>query len=292
MINEKGGIHMGTWGSGLYANDSTCDVRDSYMKYLKDGISNAEIYEKMLEEYREYIGDQEEPLFWYALAETQWCMGRLLPEVKEKALEWIDRDGGLVLWKESTNGGTGWKKTLQKLKLKLTLPLPPEKKIRNPQKVNNNLWNVNDVYAYRFPDDDKYGLGGKYMLIQKIGEVERTKGETLMRVQVLDRIFDVLPTLDDMDGVRILPLDFPTRVDMNEDPIWMSAYIHMFKKREYPAKHLTFIGNRQGPANNMINNRGIGWVNVDAWLYKFHQRWYGVEYETIGEGIYRYNQEN
>jgi hypothetical protein len=284
---------MGTWGSGLYANDSTCDVRDSYMKYLKDRISNAEIYEKMLEEYREYIGDQEEPLFWYALAETQWCMGRLLPEVKEKALEWIDRDGGLVLWKESTNGGAGWKKTLQNLKLKLTSPLPPEKKIRNPQKVINNLWNVNDVYAYRFPNDDKHGLEGKYMLIQKIGEGgEQTIGETTMRIQVLDCIFDELPTLDDMDGVRILPLDFPTRVSMNRDPIWMSAYIYMIKKREYPAKQLTFIGNRQGPVNNMVNKRRIGWVNVDAWLYEFHQLWYGVEYETIEEGIYRYNQEN
>lgn len=140
-------------GSGLYANDSTCDVRDSYIKFLQEELSNAEAYEKTLEEYQEYIGDQDESLLWFALAETQWRTGRLLLEVKEKALEWIHKGGGLELWEESANKGTGWKKTLQNLKLKLLSPMPPEKKIRKPQIIDNNLWNVNDIYAYRFHGD-------------------------------------------------------------------------------------------------------------------------------------------
>lgn len=283
---------MGAWGAGLYANDTTCDVRDSYMKFLQEGISNSEVYNKVLVEYREYIGDQDEPLFWFALAETQWRVGRLIPEVKEKALEWIDKDGGLVLWEESANGGAGWKKTLQNLKLKLLSPMPPEKMIRKLQKINNNLWNVNDVYAYQFHGEDsvKHGYEGKYMLIQKIGEGgERVRGEITMQIHFLDRIFDVLPTLDDLNGVRILPVDFPNRENIKENPIWMSAYIHMFRKSDYPNKYLTFIGNKQGPANKMINNRCLTWFNIDRWLYEFYQIWNGVVYETIGEGIYRYN---
>lgn len=283
---------MGTWGVGLYANDSTCDVRDSYIKFLQEGFGNLEAYEKTLEEYREYIGDQDEPFLWFALADTQWRMGRLLPEVKEKALEWIDKDGGMELWEESTNRGAGWKKTLQNLKLKLLSPMPPEKKIRKPQVINNNLWNLNDVYAYLFHGEDaeKYGFGGKYMLIQKIGEgIERFSGELMMRVHVLDRVFGELPTLDDMDGVRILPLDFPTRYNINEDPVWMSTFVHMFSKSDYPAKYLTFIGNRKAPANNEVNKRILSWCGIDIW-YEFHQLWHGVEYETIEEGVYRYNQ--
>lgn len=66
---------MGTWGTALYANDTSCDVRDTYMKLLQEQLSNEEAYEKILDEYREYIGDEEEPLFWYALAETQWQTG-------------------------------------------------------------------------------------------------------------------------------------------------------------------------------------------------------------------------
>lgn len=284
---------MGTWGTGLYANDCTCDVRDSYMKFLREGLGNSEAYKKTLEEYQEYIGDQDEPFLWYALAETQWRMGRLLPEVKGKALEWIDNGGGLELWEESTKGGAGWNKTLQNLKLKLLSPMPPEKKIPIPQEINNNLWNANDIYAYRFHEEDaeQHGFGSKYILIQKIGEgVERFSGELMMRVHVLDKVFDELPTMDDLDGVRILPLDFPTRYNINEEPVWMSTFIFMFKKSEYPAKYLTFIGNRQGPANNEINKRVLTWGDIDTWLYEFHQLWFGVEYKTIEEGIYRYNQ--
>ena len=51
-----------------------------------------------------------------------------MPEVKEKALDWIARDGGLFLWEESRNGGAGWKRTMERLKLKLESPMPPEKK--------------------------------------------------------------------------------------------------------------------------------------------------------------------
>jgi hypothetical protein len=284
---------MGSWGAGLYANDSTCDVRDSYMRLLQEGLGNIEAYDKILEEYWEYMGDQDEPLFWFALAETQWRTGRLLPEVKEKALEWIEKGGGLELWEENAKGGAGWKKTLQNLKTKLLSPKLPEKKIRMPQEINNNLWNVNDVYAYRFHGDGsaKHGFRDKYMLIQKVGEgVERFSGELMMRIQVLDCIVDELPTLDSMNGVRILPLDSPERVNFNKDPVWMSALIHMFSKSEYPTKYLTFIGNRQGPANIKMNNRVLTWGDIDTWLYKLHHRWYGVEYETIEEGVYRYNQ--
>jgi hypothetical protein len=284
---------MGSWGVGLYANDSTCDVRDSYFNLLQEGLSNAEAYEKILEQYREYIGDQDEPLFWFSLAETQWKTGRLLPEVRDKALYWIDKGGGMELWEESNNGGAGWKKTLQNLKLKLLSPMPSEKKICKPQKVNNNLWNINDVYAYQFHGEKAINCGimDKYIVIQKIGEdVERFRGELMMRVHVLDRIFDVLPTLEDLNSVRILPLDSPERVSIKEKPIWMSTFLHMYKKSEYPAKYLTYIGNKQGPKNNMINNRVLAWSDMDIWLYEFYQRWYGVEYETIENGVYRYNR--
>ncbi len=286
---------MGIWGSGLYANDSTCDVRDSYMKYLQEGYKNQDAYQKVLEEYNEYIGDQDEPFLWFALAETQWRTGRLLPEVKAKALEWIEKDGGLELWEESLNGGSGWKKTLNKLRIKLLSSMPPEKKIRKSQEINQNLWNFYDVYAYQFNGKEavEQGLKDRYMLIQKIGEgVEHFTGELMMRIQILDKIFDDLPVIDEMDGVRILPLDFPERVNMNEDPVWMNALIHMDKKSDYPSKHLTFIGNRQGPTNKICSNQITTWSRIDLWLQKFYQLWQGVEYEIVENGVYRYNKEN
>jgi hypothetical protein len=104
---------VGTWGPGLYENDSTCDVRDSYMRFLREGLDDQDAHEKTLEEFREYIGDQDESLLWFALAETQWSVGRLTSEVKEKALDWIEKKGGLELWLEEEKKEESGKKHLR-----------------------------------------------------------------------------------------------------------------------------------------------------------------------------------
>ncbi len=76
---------MGAWGSSLYANDVICDVRDTCIKFLQNQLGNIEVYNLTMETFKEYIDDEDEPLLWYALADTQWNMGRLMPKVKEKA---------------------------------------------------------------------------------------------------------------------------------------------------------------------------------------------------------------
>ena len=50
-----------------------------------------------------------------------------MPEVSLKALEWIEKDGCMELWLDSGDNGSRWKKTLEKLKIKLESPMKPEK---------------------------------------------------------------------------------------------------------------------------------------------------------------------
>ena len=72
---------MGAWGTSLYANDATSDIRGDYVDKLRRGKTNEEATEEIIYENRDIMGDvEEEPLFWYALADTQWNYGRLLPE--------------------------------------------------------------------------------------------------------------------------------------------------------------------------------------------------------------------
>jgi len=281
---------MGTWGTTLYSNDSTCDVRDTYMDFLREQIGNEEAYEKTIEKCKDYIGDQDEPLLWFALADTQWKVGRLMPEVRAKALEWIERDGGAELWEESKNGSAGWKKTLGKLREKLDSDMPKEKRIRKPVVIDQNLWNVNDVYAYHFHTEkaEEFGVKGKYMLIQKIGEGQLDgNGTVRMRIHIFDRLFDGLPTLEDMEGVRILPTDFPTCTHN----LCMNRLMIIWKnKREYPAEHLTYIGNIPAPQNKVIEghrNSFKAWQGIES-AGRFFRIWSGVEYETISEGFFRY----
>lgn len=62
---------MGTWSTSLYGNDLTNDVKDTYLRHLKLTHSAELAQKRTLAEYQEYQRDFEEPLVWYALADTQ-----------------------------------------------------------------------------------------------------------------------------------------------------------------------------------------------------------------------------
>ncbi len=77
---------MGAWGKKFYENDDTCDIRDSYLSQLKECETDEEAYFKTLEQMREYLENEDDALiFWAALADTQWNMGRLREDVKAEA---------------------------------------------------------------------------------------------------------------------------------------------------------------------------------------------------------------
>lgn len=87
---------MGMWGFGLYQNDTSLDVKDEFEELYNAGKTAQDITDKLMEDYKSIWGDiEEEPLFWLALADTQWNLGVLLPVVKEKALYWTDKIIGM-----------------------------------------------------------------------------------------------------------------------------------------------------------------------------------------------------
>ena len=290
---------MGTWGTGLYANDTTCDVRDTYIKYLQNQLDDQSAYEKITQTFSGCVNSEDEaPLFWYALAETQWKTGRLTPEVRDMALDWIAKEGGLDLWKDTPGKGAGWKKTLGKLKEKLESPVPKRKNIRKPKVIDENLWNLNDLYAYQFPAEEAAcaDMAGKYIVLQKMGEGAYYSPGIKMRIHAYDKLFDHLPTVTDLDGVRILPFDLYGRLN---DPggrargleLRMSALMLIYKAKEYPRGQLTFIGNRPAPPNTILPGHETdvhSWVQINVWLSWYYKDWHGVEYEDLGNGIYRY----
>ena len=91
---------MGTWGFKLYQNDTALDIKDEFEKLFNAGKAIQQITDELIEDYKNIMGDpDEEPLFWLALADTQWNFGVLLPVVKEKALYWINKD----IWRMSVD---------------------------------------------------------------------------------------------------------------------------------------------------------------------------------------------
>lgn len=314
---------MGTWGTSLYANDSICDVRDAYLGFLEKQASNQEAYEKTLEKYKEYIGDQDEPLFWFALAETQWRVGRLMPEVKEKALGWMEKDGGLELWEESKDKDVRWEKTLEKLHVKLESEQPKEKRFRKINIPFQNPWNLNDVYAYRVHKkcvhEDEAAVYGKYILMQKIGEgICSDSDDTIMRIQIFDRLFDEVPSFDDaLETIRnyqLLPfsnpldqrrryrqrlLGKPDPFDMSQavcifNPLKMSALLEQYYNPSYPKDEATYICTVDSPPNKQHERTDgnataiLTWDEIHYKIGRMFALWKNIGYDVIGDGTFEY----
>lgn len=297
---------MGTWGFGLYSNDTTCDFRDSYLNYLDNGLSNDEAFYKV---YAELMSSacckEDEPLFWFALADTQWRWGRLMPNVKEKALEWIDKNEA-ISWIDSPKGQNKWRETLNKLKARLNSPQRPEKKIQKTKVFDVDPWNLYDIYAYRFDSDeaDEAGIRGKYILMQKIGATHLKLyklDQTCMRVIMIDRIFDEIPRIDELnvENDRLLPTFAPSSICFGDPGArfytnydsYLYADLYATNIRQYPKNKLTYIGNKKFSLElwyelaNRDHERDFAWNHIEQFAPVW-KRWQGKVYDKCSDGHY------
>ena len=284
---------MGTWNTGLFGNDTASDVRDTYLECLKQQFGDEDAYRRTYDEYQELMGTDEEPLFWYALALTQWKVGRLTDDVKDISLKWIERKGGLSLYEESKKVSSRWLITLEKLKENLKAVMPPRKKFRKPVEFVRNPWNVGDIYAYQFHTEysKELGLLDKYILLQKIGDIEVDKNKINSIVQVYDRVYETIPSMEEVVKARILPLALPPGVEWmpkrKEDYVpsfdsCLRTVLKYEKKGDYPKNHLYYIGNTTCTHIdyqwNQVSDFYWDKDGMDEWLCEYYMQWQNVEY--------------
>lgn len=88
---------MGTWGTGLFADDLAADVRDEYRDALADGLDGAAATDKVLTLFEDSLENPDGgPTLWLALAATQMRYGRLEQRVLVRALQMIDEGTDLM----------------------------------------------------------------------------------------------------------------------------------------------------------------------------------------------------
>ena len=283
---------MGTWGTSLFANDTTCDVKDTYLMFLSQLSNHEKAFQKTYETYKELIGGDEEALFWYAVADVQWNWGYLMPQVRDTALRFIEQKTDTSFW-DNSKQISKWEKSLQKLRQKLVSPTPTMKNIKPQPSFIRNPWEIGDVYAYQFhtTQAQNCGLFGKYILFQKIGNVEYYAKIVFSVVQVYDQVFDALPTVNDIKNTRILPLVNPLNSD--EPSLPLSNYIPSFEwykkatmiyenKSEYPSNHLTFVGNQPIEERTFAPNTLTDFFwdknQMEEWLIEYYLNWKNVNY--------------
>lgn len=184
---------MGAWGTGIFQDDTACDVRDDYRRHLGDGLTGPEATAKIVRDYATSSKDREESgVVWLALAATQWRCGRLEPETLENALRVIASGSDLARWKDAGPGYDRRAAALEKLRTQITSPQPEPKKIRR-QVAATCDWRVGELISYRL-------LSGRLILLRVIGH-HTDKGGVNPNCEILDWAGDMIPALDELRSV-------------------------------------------------------------------------------------------
>lgn len=229
---------MGAWGTAIYSDDIAMDVRDIYKEILGDGLSSEEATSAIIEMYNEEIEDEEDgPVFWISLADTQWKCGRLLESIKQKAIEIIDSGIDLEKWKEDKNDYKKRVKVLENLKMQLMSPQPPEKKMKKVFK-SYNPFELYDAISYKL-------LSGKFTILKVISEDENN-GNVSPVFEVCDWVGDNIPNIE----------------VINELPCIRDGQgkIGMLGVRDFPKKRISVIAK-----NVKVVNKELGQYWHTAW---------------------------
>ena len=162
---------MGTWGTGIFQDDVALDIKDSYTERVRKGEDGERVTADLIAEYQsEFDEPDTKAVFWLALADTQWKLGRLEPEVKERALQCI-RDGSeLERWESATAADyRARKRALSALEERLMTPQPAKKTFKQPIPYYCG-WQIGDVFALKLCGEraEKLGFTGRYLLMQTV----------------------------------------------------------------------------------------------------------------------------
>ncbi len=192
---------MGAWGPALFSDDLACDVRDLYRELIEDEVADDEAIRQVIVRFAEITDDPDEgPVFWLALAHTSSKVGRLTPELLDRAVAIIDEEQGLRLWREDAKLLKRRKAALAKVRAQLTGPQPEPKKLRPPSRHITDLA-PGDVLAYR--------TGDRYVLfrVARVSESRVAVAPILVRLK-----YDAaaLPQPERLGKLRDLRFSGPT----------------------------------------------------------------------------------
>ena len=141
---------MGVWGTDLFSDDVACDVRDHYRELLEDGVEDGAATRLTVEKFRAYL-EESDGIALLALAVTQSKLGRLDPDIRDRALAVLDRGADLEVWERDNPKLLPKRRAvLEKARAQLTGQQPPRRRLRPPKRISSGLA-AGDVLALALP---------------------------------------------------------------------------------------------------------------------------------------------
>jgi hypothetical protein len=235
------------WGTGLFSDDVACDIRDHYRELLEDGVDDRAATGRILEKFAWDLAEPDRVAL-VAFAVTQSKLGRLEPDVRDRALATIDAGADLAVWEQEKPTLLSKRRAvLEKARAQLGGPQPARKRLRPPKRELCGLA-AGDVLALALPRGvallrvvrvHAYRLG-EYPVIEELN----FDGSEVPTREALERL-----------GPRVnKPIPLASRTGLfafvNQRVDWQHAG---FQKVET-------IGGRPGDEQEGLPDSGISWV--------------------------------
>ena len=202
----------------MYQDDVAEAVKNYYQDGLRRGKRGEKITQELIANNQNLLSDRDDaPVFWFALADTQWNLGRLEESAKAQALSYIRNGSDLERWKtEDPQSAKARAEVLSGLERKLLTPQSAEKKI-SQYRLYHCEWKTGDVFSYPLNSDyaREKGICGRYFLFQKIGETTWHLGHIVPIVRVKITEDNKIPTdaeeFDKLEYVQISATKYEDR---------------------------------------------------------------------------------
>jgi hypothetical protein len=161
---------MGTWGTALFSDDLAADLCGEFRDLIGEGLTTEAAVDRLKTQFKSSLrAPDEEPVFWLALADTGWRLGRLDQRVLQNALRVIDSGQDLAR-REDAADRRKRAHVLAKLRTKLQSTPPSPKRVAKTIKSANE-WQMGEVIGFRL-------LSGRWVLLRVIGHHEDRGGKS------------------------------------------------------------------------------------------------------------------
>lgn len=161
---------MGTWGTAIFSDDYTMDVKKEYQVLISCGVPAKEALDKTIKFFQ--VDKAKEPRFWFAIASIQCKYNILDDEVRAITLEILNKGGDVDEWDNEYI--IKRQEVLSKLRKQLIEYEKSNKPIKVPKpRIHKTKWKLGDVLSCRLINYPNY-LYYRFYIGMQLVYIERT----------------------------------------------------------------------------------------------------------------------
>jgi hypothetical protein len=215
-----------------------CDVRDHYRELLEDGVEDGAATQLTVDKFRASL-EESDGVALLAFAITQSTLGRLDPDIRDRALAVLDRGADLQTWERDNPRLLPRRRaTLEKARAQLTGPQPLRRRLRPPKRISSGLA-AGDVLALTLP--------GRAILLRVVRVRAHRRGES--------------PVLEELDfeGTEVPSLDALEHLGA-KDTRFVAFVMQRIDGQAAGFRKVETLGARAGDDRAPLPDAGISWA--------------------------------